>query len=99
MKKLDERKKRHYQRHKRIRRKVIGTSRKPRLTIFRSLKHIYVHLVDDGLGCPIMGVSSLDKTVVDAAKGGKGQIPIAKAVGLKLAEKAKEKGIETVTGV
>ena len=96
MKKLIEKKRKHLQRHRRIRRRVQGTAQTPRLTVFRSLKHIYAHLVDDAAGGSIMGISSLDKALAKSAASGKGKIPVAKAVGLKLAEMAKEKGIERV---
>lgn len=77
-------------RHKRIRKKVIGTKEVPRLVVFRSLKHIYANLVDDINKNTILTVSSLIKN----KKGG--NIEGAKLVGENLAKKAKEKGIEKV---
>ena len=77
-------------RHLRVRKKVRGTPERPRLVIFRSLKHIYAHLVDDTQGKVLMGVAD-SSDGVKAEQGGK----VAKgfAVGLVLAEKAKQAGI------
>lgn len=96
MKQINERNRKRAQRHRRVRKRVTGTAEQPRLTVFRSLRHISAHLVDDVLGRPIMGVSSLDDQVTASAKGEKGKVAVAKAVGLRLAEKARDKGIETV---
>jgi large subunit ribosomal protein L18 len=96
MKKLAEKRRKLLQRHSRIRRRLSGTAQQPRLTVFRSLKHIYAHLVDDDLGGPIMGVSSQDKSVAASVSGKSGKIEAATAVGLKLAEKAVAQGIEQV---
>ncbi len=83
-------------RHMRIRKKVMGTAERPRLTVFRSLNHIYAQLVDDLTGRTILTVSSLDKEVVPKAKTGKGKIEAGKLVGKRLAALAKEKGIDRV---
>ena len=81
----------------RIRKKVTGTAERPRLTVFRSLNHIYAQLVDDLAGRTILTVSSLDKEVVPKKVSGKGKIEAGKLVGKQLAAKAKEKGIERVS--
>ena len=80
-------------RHLRVRKKVTGTPERPRLVIFRSLKHIYAHLVDDTQGKVLMGVADGTEGV-KAEKSGK----VAKgfAVGQALAAKAKEAGIARV---
>jgi large subunit ribosomal protein L18 len=80
-------------RHLRVRKKVAGTPERPRLVVFRSLKHIYAHLVDDSTGKVLMGVADGTEGV-KAEKNGK----IAKgfAVGQVLAAKAKEAGIARV---
>jgi len=83
-------------RHMRIRKKVMGTAERPRLTVFRSLNHIYAQLVDDLSGRTILTVSSLDKEVVPKGGSTKGKLEAGKLVGKKLASKAKEKGIERV---
>ena len=77
-------------RHLRVRKKVQGTPERPRLVIFRSLKHIYAHLVDDLAGKVLMGVADSSEGVKpeQGGKVGKGF-----AVGLALAEKAKAAGI------
>jgi large subunit ribosomal protein L18 len=76
----------------RIRKKIIGTSEKPRLVIFRSLNNIYAQLVDDVKGRTICSVSSLSKDIKGAAK----KIEKSKIVGKKIAEKASENKIKKV---
>lgn len=94
-------------RHKRIRKKVIGTKEVPRLVVFRSLKHIYANLVDDISRATILTVSTLSRdcpnfrVTLTKSRSGKmglslGNIKAAKLVGENLAKKAKEKGIEKV---
>ena len=77
----------------RIRRKVSGTSERPRLAVFKSLKHIYAQVIDDASGKTIVAASSRDKD--SATKGGSNQAA-AKAVGALIAKKAKDKGITRV---
>jgi large subunit ribosomal protein L18 len=74
----------------------MGTAERPRLTVFRSLNHMYAQLVDDLAGRTILTVSSLDKDVAPNLGSVKGKIAASKAVGKQLAAKAKEKGIERV---
>jgi len=83
-------------RHMRIRKKVMGTAERPRLTVFRSLNHIYAQLVDDLTGRTILTVSSMDKEVAPRLKETKGKIEAGKLVGKQIAARAKEKGIERV---
>jgi len=83
-------------RHRRVRRKIAGTAERPRLSVFRSLNHIYAQLVDDLAGRTIMTVSSLDKGLVPDVKTAKGKVAAGKIVGKALAAKAKEKGIDRV---
>jgi large subunit ribosomal protein L18 len=80
-------------RHLRVRRKVHGTAERPRLVVFRSLRHIYAHLVDDDRGVVVLGVADTSEPVKPerAGKVGKGY-----AVGMALAGKAKEAGITRV---
>ena len=82
-------------RHKRVRAKIKGTAETPRLSVYRSLNHIYAQLIDDVKGNTLVTASTLDKAIKDtlADKDKKGQ---AYAVGTLLATKAKEKGIESV---
>lgn len=84
------REERRYQRHLRLRKKVAGTAERPRLVVFRSLKHIYAHLVDDDRGLVLLGVG--DRTKGVSAEGA-GKVAQSRAVGKLLAERAKERGI------
>ncbi|HWO87954.1 MAG TPA: 50S ribosomal protein L18 [Gemmatimonadales bacterium] len=80
-------------RHLRVRRKVAGTPERPRLVVFRSLKHIYAHLVDDTKGRVLLGVADRTEGVKPE---GKGKVARGFAVGMLLAEKAKAAGISRV---
>jgi large subunit ribosomal protein L18 len=82
-----------YRRHLRVRRKVNGTAERPRLVVYRSLKHIYAQLVNDETGVTLLGVSdNSDGVQVD----GSGKVGRAKATGKLLADKAKSAGITKV---
>ena len=78
-------------RHARIRKRVKGSAEKPRLSVYRSLKHISAQIIDDSTGTTIAAASSLEKGL-----GTAGNAEGAKAVGKALAERAKEKGVNTV---
>jgi large subunit ribosomal protein L18 len=82
-----------YRRHLRVRQQVAGTAERPRLVVFRSIKHIYAQLVNDDLGVTLLGVGDTSEglQVEDKGKVGRG-----KAVGKLLAEKAKAVGISKV---
>ena len=77
----------------RIRKKLSGSEERPRMTVYRSNKQIYVQLVDDVSGQTLVSASSKEK---DIASQKVNKIDQAKLVGKRLAEKAKEKGIKTV---
>ena len=77
----------------RIRKRLSGSGARPRMTVYRSNKQIYVQLVDDVSGETLVAASSKEKEIA-AKKVNK--IEQAKLVGKRIAEKAKEKGIETV---
>ncbi|MBN2037133.1 MAG: 50S ribosomal protein L18 [Chitinispirillaceae bacterium] len=79
----------------RIRKKIFGTSERPRLCVRRSLNHIYAQLVDDENGITIAEAGSTAKECV-ARGAGKKKMEISKLVGEMLAEKAKEKGVQRV---
>ena len=82
-----------YRRHLRVRRKVSGTAARPRLVVYRSLKHIYAQLVNDELGVTLLGVSDASEGVqVDGA----GKVGRAKGTGKLLADKATAAGIKQV---
>jgi large subunit ribosomal protein L18 len=79
---------RRFRRHLRVRKKVAGTGERPRLVVFRSLKHIYAQLVDDTTGRTLL-------TVTDAGFEGKKSEKSAE-VGKLLASRAKESGVTRV---
>ncbi|MCX6362335.1 MAG: 50S ribosomal protein L18 [Armatimonadetes bacterium] len=81
-------------RHRRVRAKVHGTAERPRLAVFRSVKHIYAQLIDDDAGATLAAAGSVDPTLKTTISGG--NIDGAKAVGTLIAARAIEKGIATV---
>ncbi len=78
--------------HERIRKRVQGTSERPRLAVFRSVAHIYAQLIDDSRGVTVVSASSVEK----ATKTNGGNVAAAKAIGKLVAERAREKGIQKV---
>ncbi len=82
-------------RHRRIRKKVFGVPERLRLSVYRSLNHIYAQIVDDFKGHTVVSASSLDKELKDE-KSHKGNIETAKKIGELIARKALEKGIKKV---
>jgi large subunit ribosomal protein L18 len=88
--KLDKNKARQ-RRHERIRRKVIGTAECPRLSVFRSNANIHAQIINDEKGETLVSCSSVELKLANGSN-----IEAAKTVGTKLAERAKEKGIENV---
>ncbi|MDR2532064.1 MAG: 50S ribosomal protein L18 [Oscillospiraceae bacterium] len=80
------------QRHKRVRAKIIGTAERPRLCVFRSASNIYAQLIDDTAKATLVSASTQEKDFKESG----GNKDAAKKVGLSLAEKAKDKGIENV---
>lgn len=87
------RRQRRYRRHLRVRKKVAGTAARPRLVVYRSLKHIYAQLADDDRGVILLGVSDRSEGV---APEGTGKVATAKAVGAVLARRAVEAGFKSV---
>lgn len=84
-------------RHARIRKKIEGTSGRPRLVVFRSLKNIEGQLVDDDAGKTLLGLSTLAKELRDfSPEGSNRRQEHAFAAGKLLAERARESGITTV---
>lgn len=79
-------------RHTRVRGKISGTPERPRLNVFRSNANIYAQVIDDVNGVTLVSASTLDKDFEGAA----GNAEAAKKVGLKIAERALAKGIDTV---
>jgi large subunit ribosomal protein L18 len=82
-------------RHRRLRKRLAGTSACPRLSVFRSLKHIYAQVIDDGEGRTLASASTLEKSLTGEIKSG-GDQGAAKVIGRLIAERAIAKGITTV---
>jgi large subunit ribosomal protein L18 len=82
--------------HTRIRRKVEGTSERPRLAVFRSVKHIYAQVIDDTKGHTVAAAASTEKAETAGKKSTGGNLDGAKAIGKLVAERAKDKGIKAV---
>ncbi len=81
----------------RIRKKISGNSERPRLAVFRSQSHIYAQIIDDGMGRTVCSASSLDKELRSGSRSKKGSdVAAARAVGLLIAVRAKEKGVSSV---
>jgi large subunit ribosomal protein L18 len=81
-------------RHYRVRKRVTGTDERPRLAVFRSARHIYVQLINDGEGRTVAQASSRE-TLGNRVEG-KGKTAVSFAVGKLIAERAKEKGVSRV---
>ena len=81
--------------HQRIREKVFGTPKRPRLCVYRSAKHVYVQIVDDTQGRTLAAASTAEKVVRGDLKQA-GNIQASKLVGKAIAERAIAKGIESV---
>ncbi len=93
---LEVKKARRERARKGLRVRIKGTADRPRLVVFRSLKHIYGAIVDDAQGKTIMQVSSLNKDIAEELKAAKGKMNVSKVIGVALAKKALEKNIQQV---
>jgi large subunit ribosomal protein L18 len=80
--------------HERIRKKLQGTSERPRLNVYRSLNHIYAQVIDDMAGTTLVAASTAEGKKEDRRTGG--NVAAAKAVGKTIAERAKAKGVTKV---
>ena len=84
--------------HTRIRKKLMGTTERPRLNVYRSVNHIYAQVIDDAQGKTLVSATSVEKG--KGVKGDKrptgGNVSSAKEVGKLIAERAKDKGIKQV---
>jgi large subunit ribosomal protein L18 len=83
-------------RHRRLRYKVIGSGKRPRLSVFKSLKHFYAQIIDDGSGSTLVFASTLDKDLRAGREGEHPTIDSCKDVADLLCDRAKSKGIESV---
>jgi len=82
-------------RQQRIRKKVLGTSQRPRLSVFRSARHIYAQVIDDVQGLTLTAASTQDSQVKNTPKF-ENKIAAAKFVGKLIGERARDKGITQV---
>jgi len=83
-------------RHYKLRRYLIGTAQRPRLSVFRSNKHIYAQIIDDDEGHTLVSASTMTMAFKDSDLDSSSNLEAAKAVGTEIAKKAKEKGIDTI---
>lgn len=82
-------------RHARVRAKISGTPEMPRLSVYRSLTHVYAQIIDDTCGNTLVAASTVEKEIAKLVEG-KTKTEAAKIVGAELAKKALAKGIDTV---
>ncbi len=82
-------------RHLRVRKKISGTAARPRLSVYRSSKHIYAQLIDDVSGTTLVSASTVDKELAGQVANG-GNVEAARKVGELIAQRAKAKGFESV---
>ena len=83
-------------RHIRLRKRVSGTAERPRLSVYRSLHHIYAQIIDDTKGHTLVTASTVEPELQQQLKNKGGNIEAAKVVGNFIAKKALEKGINKV---
>lgn len=95
MKSMNEKKKARLKRKRRIRKKLFGTKERPRLSVFRSARHMYAQLIEDTTGRTLVAASTVEKGVIQMPKP-EGKQALAQHVGKMLAQKAGEKGITTI---
>jgi large subunit ribosomal protein L18 len=80
-------------RHQRVRKKVRGSTARPRLSVFRSSRHVYAQLIDDTTGRTLVAASTME---ADARSGATSTVDAAKSVGQRLGERAKAGGVSQV---
>lgn len=85
----------HLKRKTRVRKKIRGTTERPRLNVFRSARHIYAQIIDDTTGTTLASASTVQNDVSDSLKY-TGNVEAAKQVGAAIAKMALEKNISTV---
>ena len=93
--KMNRRKAARLKRKRRVRRKIGGTGERPRLTVFRSTKHIYAQIIDDDKGVTLASASTLNKGYEPDPES-KGKVAIARQIGKLVAQDALDKGIKRV---
>lgn len=82
--------------HQRLRSRVSGTTERPRLAVFKSLKHIYAQVIDDQNGVTLAQASTLDPEVKGKLEAGSGNKAAARLVGETIGARAQEKGLSSV---
>ena len=82
-------------RHRRVRKKLRGTQQRPRLSVYRSLSHIYAQVIDDDLGHTLAAASDTEAATQGQANG-KRKTDVAKLVGALVSQRARERGITQV---
>jgi large subunit ribosomal protein L18 len=82
--------------HRRVRQRIRGTAERPRLAVYRSLRYIYVQVIDDLGGRTLAQASSAEKALQAGLKGSPGSCAAARKVGEAIAERAKAQGVEQV---
>ena len=95
-KRVTEKRERRQRAHLRLRTRIRGTAERPRLAVFKSLKHIYAQVIDDDRGVTLASASTLDATVKSKLDGPGDNLKAARAVGEAIAERAKAQGISRV---
>lgn len=95
-KKLKKKRARRQRAHRRVRRSIRGTEARPRLAVFKSLRYIYAQVIDDDRGVTIASASSLDSALTEGADESAKSAAAARKVGKAIAERAKEKGVDSV---
>jgi len=89
-----DRKAERHKRHRRLRKKIHGTSSRPRLCVTRSLRHLYAQVIDDEAGATLVSASTLDRELRETVTGC--NVRSSEKVGELLAKRALKQGIETV---
>ena len=95
MERIQAKRKGRLNRKKRVRRKVAGTAAKPRLTVYRSINHIYAQIIDDDTGATLVCASSMGRDLRDELSK-KNTVDAAKAIGSAIAKKALAHDVKTV---
>ncbi len=83
-------------RKQRVRKKIRGTSERPRLSVFKTARHIYAQLIDDSTGRTLVSASTLSKDLKSNVEGISGNIKGAKLVGEAIGKKGKAKGVRAI---